>query len=131
MNKEHKPMSDWEQRMPIYPAEWALPSTFDLVAHLHRARAFSEKTFGPGARAAGILAHISKELEEIAAKPSDLEEWIDVVILAMDGAWRAGFEPEEIAAALARKQDKNESRTWPDWRKFSADQPIEHDRTGE
>lgn len=104
---------------------------FNLVEHLHRARAFSEKTFGPGARAEGIVAHICKELDEIIAEPTDLEEWIDVMILAMDGAWRAGYEPEEIVAALVAKQNKNESRTWPDWRKFADDQPIEHDRSGE
>jgi hypothetical protein len=106
-------------------------TAFDLVAHLHRARAFSEKTFGPGARAGGVVAHIRKELDEITAEPTDLEEWIDVMILAMDGAWRAGYEPEEIVAALVAKQNKNESRVWPDWRKFAADQPIEHDRSSE
>lgn len=103
-------------------------TTFDLVAHIHRARAFSEKTFGPSSRPHGIVAHIRKELLEIEAQPGDLEEWIDVMILAIDGAWRAGFEPEEIAAALAAKQTKNEGRTWPDWRGMSPGQPIEHDR---
>ena len=65
--------------------------TYDLVAHLHRQRAFSERAFGPGSRANGALDHIAKELREIAAHPADLEEWIDVVLLALDGAWRAGY----------------------------------------
>jgi hypothetical protein len=124
-------MSDWEKRMPICPAEWALPSTFDLIAHLHRQRAFSEKTFGPGARALGVIDHIRKELKEIEADPTDLEEWIDIIILAFDGAWRAGFEPEQIAEKLAAKQTKNEGRAWPDWRTIPQDKAIEHDRTGE
>ena len=27
-----------------------------------------------------------------------------------------------------RKQDRNEARTWPDWRNYSEDQAIEHER---
>ena len=42
---------------------------FDLVAHLYRQRAFSERTFGPGARTKGVLNHIRKELAEIEADP--------------------------------------------------------------
>lgn len=102
--------------------------TFDLVAHIHRARAFSEKTFGPASRPHGVIEHIRKELLEVEANPADLEEWIDVMILAIDGAWRAGYEPEEIAAALAAKQTKNETRIWPDWRNVEPGAPIEHVR---
>lgn len=103
---------------------------FDLEWHLARQRAFSFKTFGPaGTRTKGIIDHIRKELVEIEANPGDLSEWIDVVILAFDGALRRGYEPEEIAAALEAKQTKNEGRTWPDWRTMPADKAIEHDRT--
>ena len=103
--------------------------SLDLVRHLHRAREFSRRTFGPGARAAGVIAHIRKELVEIEAAPTDLEEWIDVATLAFDGASRAGYSPEEIATALVTKQAKNEARTWPDWRTASPDAPIEHVRS--
>lgn len=103
-------------------------SKFDLVAHLIRQRAFSERTFGPGARTAGVLAHIRRELVEIEANPGDVAEWIDVVLLAFDGAWRAGFTPEQIAEALAAKQARNEARAWPDWRTAARDEPIEHVR---
>jgi hypothetical protein len=103
----------------------------DLVEHLHRQRDFSLRTFGPGPRLEGVIAHIRKELAEIEAKPTDVTEWIDVVLLALDGAWRAGFGPEEIAIALQGKQAKNEARTWPDWRTAAPGAPIEHDRTGE
>lgn len=99
-----------------------------LIAHLVRQRAFSERTFGPGARTFGVLDHIRKELREIEDKPSDLSEWIDVVILAFDGAWRAGHTPEAIVAELLRKQTKNEARQWPDWRTAPADKAIEHVR---
>lgn len=101
---------------------------FDFAAHLARQRAWSEETFGPGARTKGVIDHIRKELKEIEADPSDVEEWIDVVILALDGAWRAGFTPLQIIAALETKQSRNESRNWPDWRTASPDQAIEHVR---
>lgn len=105
------------------------PQTFDLIAHLHRQRAFSEHTFGPGARLDGVLDHLRKELGEVQAKPHDISEWIDVVLLALDGAWRQGFTPEQIAEALAAKQAKNEARTWPDWRTVAPGKAIEHDRS--
>jgi hypothetical protein len=104
---------------------------YDLVAHLHRQREFSQQTFGPGARTAGVCDHIRKELVEIADKPNDVTEWVDVVLLALDGAWRAGYTPEQIAAAIEAKQTKNEGRDWPDWRTAPADKAIEHDRSGD
>ena len=102
--------------------------TFDLIEHLRRQRGWSWETFGPGERTTGVLDHIRKELGEIEAKPHDLEEWIDVIILAFDGAWRMGYGPEEIAAALEAKQTKNEARRWPDWRTQPLDRAIEHER---
>lgn len=97
--------------------------------HLARQRDWSRETFGPGARTLGVLDHIRKELDEIAAAPDDVEEWVDVVILAFDGAWRAGWEPQQIIDAIRAKQERNEARTWPDWRTMREDQAIEHVRT--
>lgn len=104
---------------------------FDLVAHLHRQREFSERTFGPGARTAGVLDHIRKELTEVEADPGDVFEWVDLVILALDGAWRAGHAPRAIVDALVAKQTRNEGRSWPDWRTADPGKAIEHDRSGE
>lgn len=112
-------------------ARTALRERFDLAAHLERQRAFSLKTFGPGTRAAGIVDHIRKELIEIDADPTDVEEWIDVIILAFDGALRAGYEPAQIVKAIVAKQTKNEKRRWPDWRTADPDKAIEHDRSTE
>ena len=100
----------------------------DLVAHLYRQRAFSRATFGPGERTAGVADHIRKELAEIEAKPTDVMEWIDVILLALDGAWRAGSSPETIAAMIQEKQSINELRDWPDWRTSTPDKAIEHVR---
>ena len=104
---------------------------FDFRAHLQRQREWSSKTFGPGPRTAGLVDHIRKELCEIEADPTDVSEWIDVTILALDGAWRAGYSPDDIIAALVAKQTKNEGRVWPDWRTAPADKAIEHDRLAE
>jgi len=103
-------------------------SAFDLAKHLARQREWSERTFGPGERTAGVLDHIRKELREIEADPTDLEEWIDVVILALDGAWRMGYSPAQIIAALVAKSAKNRSRKWPDWRTAEPGKAIEHVR---
>lgn len=105
--------------------------TFDIIAHLHRQRDFSAKTFGPGARTLGVIDHIRKELREIEADPADIEEWVDIIMLAFDGAWRAGWEPEQIVTALAGKLAKNEARTWPDWRTADPNKAIEHDRSSD
>ena len=101
------------------------------VAHLNRQIEWSRRTFGPGHRTKGVLDHIRKELLEIEADPLDPKEWLDVVILALDGAWRTGASAEDILLFIRDKQHRNESRTWPDWRTMSEEQAIEHDRTGE
>ena len=106
-------------------------TSLDLVAHLRRQRAWSDQTFGPGERTAGVIDHIRKELLEVEAAPTDTSEWIDVAILALDGAMRAGATPEQVAAALLAKQARNEARTWPDWRTMPKDQAIEHVRLEE
>ena len=111
------------------PLPDAAPSPFDFLAHLYRQLAFSERTFGPGARTAGVIDHIRKELREIEEHPHDLREWIDVVILGLDGAWRAGYTPEDIIGTLISKQAANELRAWPDWRTAPADKAIEHVRS--
>lgn len=104
----------------------AAPEPAIDAQHLRRQAAWSRLTFGPGPRVAGILAHIRKELEEVEANPTDLTEWADVVILALDGAWRAGGEPQQIIDTIRAKQTENEARTWPDWRTADPDAPIEH-----
>ncbi len=104
------------------------PASFDLVSHLHRQAEFSARTFGPGARVEGVTDHIQKELAEVRDSGGALAEWVDVIILGLDGAWRSGATPEQIVAAIEAKQTKNEGRSWPDWRTAPAGKAIEHDR---
>lgn len=125
---------------------------YDFEAHLQRQIAFSRATFGPGDRTDGVIDHIKKELEEITQEPANTRhtEWVDVVILALDGLWRSlenhsyaahkltPFAPDYesrtdyIAYMMTRlineKQNKNELRDWPDWRTADPNKAIEHVR---
>jgi len=101
----------------------------ELAEYFERQIAWSRETFGPALRTKGVIDHIRKELREIEQDPHDLSEWIDVVILAMDGFWRHGGEASALLPALVAKQRKNMARTWPDWRGMSEDSAIEHDRS--
>jgi hypothetical protein len=96
---------------------------------IHRQKEFSLKTFGPGARRRGVSDHIRKELKEIEESNGDLHEWVDVIILALDGAWRSGASPVEVTTAIVDKIIKNEKRKWPDWQTMPPDKAIEHDRS--
>ena len=103
-----------------------------LVDVIEAQQEWSLATFGDGDRTAGTLAHIRKELDEIAADPGDLEEWIDVMILAIDGAWRATrASPADITVALLAKQAKNRARKWPPIGSVPPGEPVEHVRGGE
>lgn len=100
-----------------------------VASYFARQIEWSRETFGPALRTKGVIDHIRKELKEIEREPHDLSEWIDVVILAMDGFWRHGGKPDDLMPALLAKQQKNMARVWPDWRTMSEDSAIEHDRT--
>lgn len=98
------------------------------ASHLARQIAWSAKTFGPGPRTGGVTEHIEKELVEIRHAPHDLKEWVGLIILAFDGAWRAGYAPQEVLDAIEARQTVLEGRAWPDWRLGSQDHAIEHVR---
>lgn len=94
------------------------------IDYITRHIEWSATTFGPGKRTLGLTNHIRKELVEIESAPDDVEEWIDVIILALDGAWRAGASGDEILSTLLFKQYKNLKRQWP--QNVAQDQPTEH-----
>lgn len=107
-----------------------------LAAYVYRHRDWSARTFGePKERdgRAGVLDHLRRELAEVEAaigSPGELEEWVDVATLAIDGAWRSGASPSDVARALEAKQRKNMAREWPDWRQVPEGQAIEHVEPG-
>lgn len=111
----------------------------NLEQHLLRQMAFSHATFGPGARAQGVCDHARKEIAEIEQSNGSPEEWVDLVILALDGLSRAlAYKTNQtlrscpvIAARdccelLLKKQAINEGRQWPDWRTADTGKAIEH-----
>lgn len=114
----------------------------DLRQHLIRQMAFSKATYGPGTRTNGVLDHLSKEIEEVRESSGSADEWVDLVILSLDGLTRQlsfcneGDKRTKPSADIADmacrmivgKQDRNENRNWPDWRTMSADKAIEHVR---
>ena len=113
--------------------------TFDLQQHLLRQMAFSHATFGPGIRTEGVTDHIRKELQEVLDGDGDPREWVDVVILALDGLTReltyrysgdTRANPADVASEacmlIVMKQTRNEGRIWPDWRTADPEKAIEH-----
>ena len=98
---------------------------YDIVAWLERQIDFSTRVFGPGDRREGIARHIEKELVE-ARDSNAVEEWIDIAILALDQAWRAGGSAAAVIEALHRKQQVNIRRSWPDWKSVPFGYPVEH-----
>jgi hypothetical protein len=105
--------------------------TFSLWNYLNKQMLWSANAFGPGPRTEGILKHMAKEADEVRQDPTNLEEWVDLIILAFDGAWRSGHTANEIVEALEAKQQKLVLRKYPDWRLTTEDQAIEHDRSQE
>jgi len=98
----------------------------NLEYYIRKQIEFSEETFGPGKRYTQVIDHITKEVEEVKENPDDLEEWIDIITLALDGAWRTGYSPEVICAMMEYKLEKNKMRDWPDWKTHPEGKAIEH-----
>lgn len=115
----------------------------NLTQFLRTQITWSTKTFGHGRRTEGICKHIEKELAEVRANPGDVREWIDIAILALDGAWRCVWYPATllnrynstnakdlagyVSAALEDKSRENWfERNWP--APGSQDEAVEHVR---
>lgn len=76
----------------------------DLEKYIADHVAWSAPTFGDGRHTQSLVAHIQKELFEILIAPTDAMEWVDVIILAIDGATRAGHSPGEVCRALEKNR---------------------------
>lgn len=86
---------------------------FNLTTYLTAHTTWSARTFGKDRHPISIVKHLRKECDELEATPQDLVEWIDILILAFDGAFIAGFTPDQITFALQHKQSINFGRKWP------------------
>lgn len=74
---------------------------FDLASFIAQQKSFSSQAFGPGSRQVGIANHILQECDEAEAEPGDLSEWVDIMLLSLDCAWRSGLEPVDVAKEIA------------------------------
>jgi hypothetical protein len=74
----------------------------------------------------GVIDHIEKELVEVKKTPKDGYEWIDIIILAIDGYVRSGNDPDELLFNMLWKQKKNMRREWGDWRDHEPGKAVEH-----
>lgn len=109
------------------PTVYLMTSPYIDAGDLANQAAWSIETFGPGFRT-GVFRHLEKELKETESKPDDVSEWIDMMILVLDGAMRAGHAPRAVIRGYHIKMLENREREWPDWRLFGADEAIEHVR---
>lgn len=121
------------QRFSLSDSGWVQP---ELAEILKDQMIWSNQTFGSGRRSEGILQHIEREVAEVRENPMILEEWIDLVLLALDGAWRCrknnlpSSDDEirhDVVRMLIEKQAKNRVRLWPT--PVDDDTPTEHIRT--
>ena len=99
-------------------------SYFSLYDYLLVHNTWSARTFGTDRKPLSIIRHLRKECDELEAAPTDLTEWIDVMILAFDGACVAGYTPSQVLFALQHKQSVNFGRTWPT--PGDPNEPTEH-----
>ncbi len=73
----------------------------------------------------GPLKHLAKEVQEVLADPTDLEEYADLMFLVVDATRRADFTYQQLMDACFAKLVKNKSRKWGP---ASLDEPVEHVR---
>lgn len=99
----------------------------DFKDYVDKQIEWSQATFKDHPNIDSILGHLRKELDEIQQDPTDPYEWVDVIILALEGAWRiAGLSSTDIEQYLVQKQTINKLRKWPDVSTFPKGKPIEH-----
>lgn len=116
------------------PYEFKHTKTDTFEDYLRRHVEWGHATFGTPADGRGPLGpldHLKKELGEIAHDPFDQKEWIDAIILSIDGFLRAGGKLTMVLPMMLAKQQKNAGRDWPDWRGMDPNKAIEHVRTDE
>lgn len=75
-------------------------NNFSLHDYLRAHNAWSARTFGTDRKPMSIIKHLRKELEELQQKPDDILEYVDIIILAADGAFLCQYTPNQVVEAL-------------------------------
>lgn len=105
---------------------------FSLSEYVKKHNFWSRNSFGVHSDPRGLIKHIIKECDEVLEDPTDGEEWVDIIILAIDGFNRCANEAtcdNALEYVLQVKQQKNMTRSWP--KNADPGEPVEHIRTGE
>ncbi len=106
----------------------------NFTNRLSRVVRWGRETHGEGDKQERLLNHIALEIEEVRESEGSPTEWVDLVILALDGLTRSYGDVTPLIAAtkaaeeIERKWDKNTTRDWPDPKKHPDDKPMEHIR---
>lgn len=99
---------------------------FNFVDWCDRTNRWAGSVFGDEVDVSGVIKHLEEEVQEAADDPDEIYEWCDIIFLAVDGARRRGFTPEEIGQALEEKLQINIDRQWPSPADRFLGQPIKH-----
>lgn len=101
----------------------SVPTLDSILAEVNEWQAV---TF-PRATPASVVAHLKKEVDELAADPTDTAELADVVFLVVGLAYELGLSMPDLAAVVARKLAVNRTRTWGEPDELGI---VEHVREG-
>lgn len=103
----------------------------DLRAFWDAQSEWSQATFGTDSERGplGPLKHLAKEVGEVQKDPTDLVEYTDLLFLVFDATRRAGFTYNQLLASTWIKLSINKAWQWV--KPTSADEAVEHDRSGE
>ena len=80
-----------------------------LQIELHR---WATQTFGADRPPHGAIAHLKREVEELAQNPYDSMEYVDCLTLLLDAASNAGISTVTIMDCAWDKLDINRKREW-------------------
>jgi len=94
-----------------------------LQLELHR---WADQQFGNDRPPHGAIAHLAKEVQELAEHPHDWMEYVDCLTLLLDAASNAHINIDALLEVAWDKLDENRHREWgePD-----ADGVVEHVRS--
>lgn len=93
-----------------------------LQIELHR---WANQTFGEDRPPRGAIAHLQREVKELAEAPYDIEEYVDCLTLLLDAMSNAGIK---ISGVLAHSWDKLDINRHREWGEVQPDGTIEHVR---
>lgn len=73
---------------------------------------WTDATFGQNQTADSCIAHLKKEVKELAENPGDRLEYADCLLLLIDAYRKAGGSADDLVCAGWQKFEINRSRVW-------------------